>query len=345
MTLGAFRTFADPLPDALLLVRCDGGEIVDGNRAALRMLGLAREELVGRRLPALAKDDPDDLRHYFRLISRSREPLPGALTLRGASGRSITCRVDGCALADPAKGIMLLRLRPQTAAHTDFRLLTEKIADLTREINRRRRAEEHQKLLINELNHRVKNTLATVQSIAAQTFRGGIVDDKACGAFEARLFALAQAHNLLTRENWESVELRDLAVQVLEPFRDRLGTAARIAIAGDDIRLPPSMALALSMAFHELATNAVKYGALSNDVGQVSLTWQVEPAPHGNRLRLHWQERGGPIVEPPRRKGFGSRLIERGLAYELGGTARLDHEPAGVNCVIDISVPSSRHST
>lgn len=125
----------------------------------------------------------------------------------------------------------------------------------------------------------------------------------------------------------------------LEPFGIADGRAERFTITGENARFPPKAVLALGIAFHELATNAVKYGAFSNEAGCVRVSWAIEPAPKGSRLVLHWNETGGPPVKPPSRKGFGSRVIERGLAYELGGKVRLEYPPEGVNCTIDIPAP------
>jgi two-component sensor histidine kinase len=205
-----------------------------------------------------------------------------------------------------------------------------------------RKAEKRQRLLTNELNHRVKNTLATVQSIVAQTLRGTVVGEDARGAVEGRLLALSRSHDLLTRESWESAGLRDVAAQALEPYGAPGGQPTRVAVQGPDLRLQPKAAVALGMALHELATNAAKHGALSNGAGRVDLSWRITPSASGDRLRLEWLERGGPPVQPPSRKGFGSRLLERGLAHELDGEVRLDHEPSGVLCRIDIPVPAGR---
>lgn len=198
------------------------------------------------------------------------------------------------------------------------------------DITDRKRWEEHQKLLVNELNHRVKNTLATVQSIAAQSFRGGNALDGPRASFEARLFALSRAYDLLTRENWAGVSLAEVVAAVIEPYRS--ATVDPFTIAGPALRAPPRMALSLSMALHELCINAAKYGALSAG-GRVSLTWT-----DGARLRMVWRESDGPPVAPPTRRGFGSRLIERGLAHDLGGTVVLDFAPEGVVCTIDVPV-------
>jgi two-component sensor histidine kinase len=166
------------------------------------------------------------------------------------------------------------------------------------------------RILINELSHRVKNTLATVQSIASHALRKTTDPEVIRESIESRLFALSRSHDLLTRENWESAGLLDLVKAALEPFGAAEG--GRFAIRGENIRLTPKATLALGIAFHELATNAVKYGAFSNETGLVMIGWKIEPRPERNRLVLHWSEKGGPPVTPPSRKGFGSQVIERG---------------------------------
>jgi PAS domain S-box-containing protein len=200
------------------------------------------------------------------------------------------------------------------------------------DITDHKRAEEHLRLLINELNHRVKNTLATVQSIAVQSFRElGPESDLRVKTFQDRLLALARAHDILTRDNWEGAELGELIGEVIEPnCRQSNG---RCEVDGPRVRLTPNVALAISMAVHELATNAAKYGALSAPTGHVSITWTVT-AEEPRHLTLCWQEHGGPPVVAPARKGFGTRLIERSLAHELAGEAILAYVPAGVVCTI-----------
>jgi two-component sensor histidine kinase len=158
-------------------------------------------------------------------------------------------------------------------------------------------------------------------------------------AIESRLFALSRSHDLLTRENWESAGLLDIVNPALEPFGVADGRSERFRVAGENVRFPPKAALALSIAFHELATNAVKYGAFSGETGCVKIAWTIEPAPDGDRLILNWSEENGPPVAPPTKKGFGSRVIKRGLAFELGGDTRLDYRPEGVVCTINIPMP------
>jgi PAS domain S-box-containing protein len=201
----------------------------------------------------------------------------------------------------------------------------------TEDIHERKVAEEHQRLLINELNHRVKNTLASVQAIAFQTLRGDIPLAEARGRFEERLMALSRAHNLLTEENWGGASLERVVRDATEHLA---GESGRFDIEGKPLRLAPRAALALAMALHELATNAAKYGALSVEGGRVAIAWTLD----GDRLRLDWRERGGPPVAPPERRGFGSRLIERGLESDLGGAAELRFEPEGLSCRIEASV-------
>jgi two-component sensor histidine kinase len=197
---------------------------------------------------------------------------------------------------------------------------------LALEIEHRRRIERQQNLLLDELNHRVKNTLATVQAMAMQTLRG--VDLPARDAFLARLFALSGQHDLLTMDNWEGASLEGVVRRALRPYRDE--DRSRFDVEGPAVHLDPKRALALGMGFHELATNAARYGALSADTGKVVVRWTREPG--DNSVRLCWQEKGGPPVTPPQRKGFGLRLIEHGLARELSGVVRLDFSPDGLVC-------------
>jgi PAS domain S-box-containing protein len=193
------------------------------------------------------------------------------------------------------------------------------------------------RLMINELNHRVKNTLATVQSMAAQTIRRGADPVSAYQTFEARLMGLSEVHDVLTRESWHGADLREVAERALRPF----GQAAseRFGLDGPAVRLQPNAALTLALVFHELATNAVKYGALSVDAGRVDLAWTFDD--ESRRLSLTWAESGGPPVAPPTRKGFGSRLIARGLSGELRGAATMDWRPDGLTCAMQALLPST----
>lgn len=197
------------------------------------------------------------------------------------------------------------------------------------DIDERKRAEERRTLLINELNHRVKNTLASVQSIARQTLRSARTAEEMSDVFTGRLIALASAHDVLTRENWEGAGLAKIVEVALAPFDER-----RIGRSGPDVRLDARAALALGMALHELATNASKYGALSNEAGEVRLTWVIREDGAAPILALEWRETGGPLVVAPKRRGFGSRLLTQGVRSELNGSAELEFAPGGVICRI-----------
>jgi PAS domain S-box-containing protein len=196
----------------------------------------------------------------------------------------------------------------------------------------------HSRKLIDELNHRVKNTLATVQSIVWQALRTATDPKVIREAIESRLAALSRSHDLLTNENWKNAGLVDVINDALEPFGARDGRRERIVITGENVRFPPKDALALSIVFNELATNAVKYGALANSTGSILIEWKIEPGPQGDQLILHWQEKDGPVVTPPDHEGFGSRVIAHGLDA-LGATVKLDYRPTGLLCAMSIPLP------
>ncbi|MFL6858485.1 MAG: PAS domain S-box protein [Allosphingosinicella sp.] len=204
----------------------------------------------------------------------------------------------------------------------------EQVLGMVEDVTARKTAELHLGLMVDELNHRVKNTLAVVQGLAQQSFRGDDVPESVRRSFEGRLAALATAHDLLTRANWESAELREMAEEVMRLH------AERVDVQGPLVRLPPKTAVSLAMALHELCTNAVKYGALSQPEGRVALSWEAA----GGRLALVWAEQSGPPVSPPARRGFGTRMIERALAADVDGSAELDFRPEGVVCRIEAAL-------
>ena len=178
----------------------------------------------------------------------------------------------------------------------------------------------------------MKNTLATVQSLAMQSLR----DVRANGGrddFEGRLVALSRAHDILTNENWQGAWLEDVVRQAMAPFSED-----RFVTEGPSVRLSPKQSLAISMALHELATNAAKYGALSGDAGNVRIGWTVANDREPARLQLTWTEEGGPVVKQPKKQGFGSRLISRSLANELSGTVELEFKPEGIVCSISTPI-------
>lgn len=198
---------------------------------------------------------------------------------------------------------------------------------IIRDISDRRIAEDRQRLLLNELNHRVKNMLAVVQGIAQQTFKGDSVPPDLAQTFQARLAALAAAHDLVIRQNWAPTPMKRIIEEAVLPFA---GPEQRFTISGEEVLLPPHRSVTLALAMHELATNAAKYGALSTPEGRVTIAWVVSP----DWLELSWQESGGPAVSEPKQRGFGSRLLQQGLARELGGSVDLDFRREGVVCTI-----------
>jgi two-component sensor histidine kinase len=195
------------------------------------------------------------------------------------------------------------------------------------------RTEAARDLLINELNHRVKNTLATVQSMAVNTLkRSGSAAD-ACEAIEARLMAMSRAHDVLTEDYWSGVDLGELLESIVEPYRNFPG---QINLVGPPLRINPRAAVTVAMVFNELTTNAVKYGALSSRHGTVTLAWSLAEARAPKTLRLDWTEADGPPVSAPASRGFGSLLIAQGVERELKGTLALHFAPGGLICTIEV---------
>ena len=195
------------------------------------------------------------------------------------------------------------------------------IAGASRDLSELKRAEETGRMLLNELDHRVKNTLAIIQSIVLQTLRGATDLEAARKAVDARIISLAAAHDLLTQRSWSGADVADVVARALAPF-----AAGRVAVAGPSLDISPKQTLALSLALHELATNAAKYGALSAPEGRIELSWEARDG----KLHLDWRESGGPRVVPPSRRGFGSRLLEGGLFRDQNENTRLEFAADGV---------------
>jgi two-component sensor histidine kinase len=222
------------------------------------------------------------------------------------------------------------------SAHAEVTSGTEELAELAASFNdmrrKRRHAEEQQRILLRELNHRMKNSFAAVRSIAAHTLSHAADPEEFQRAFEGRLAALARASTLLAAGNWQAADLRSLIEASLEPFR----SDDNLLLRGPYVTLPSEMALTLGLALHELATNAAKYGAFSVPGGRVEIAWEVRGEADSPRLIVDWTEHGGPPVAEPERRGFGRSLIERSVAYELDGSAELVFAPAGVRCHIQV---------
>jgi PAS domain S-box-containing protein len=293
--------------------------ITDCNPAAAEAMGLRREELIGSRISDFVSEEG------FEQTSRMlRSKLEQGGTTRHdievftRDGRRLFWEINS-GLAKDGEG------------------RTIGIHAIARDVTDRKAFEERQRLLINELNHRVKNTLAIVQSVARQTLRKGEDPEATRIAFEGRLATLSTAHDLLTREHWEAVDL----AHVITEATASCGSGERsMTVEGPAIRLAPKTAVTFAMAMHELCTNALKYGALSAPDGRIEVRWTIDEDAQGKRLRLKWEEKQGPPVQPPARRGFGSRMIERALASELGGEIKLEFRPEGLVCSIDAPVPA-----
>jgi PAS domain S-box-containing protein len=280
------------------------------NRAAEEYFGVGRKAVLGRELWEIF---PQGLGTPFEKYCRAAMDEAVSTTFETAS-----------------------RLRPDRVV--ELRIVPMRgggVAITLTDVTERRQAAARQRLLVNELNHRVKNSLATVQAIAAQSLRGPEVSSHARERFTARLLALARANDVLVAETWAGASLASVAAEMAGPH----GGDERFTIAGPEVRLAPTLATAMALGLHELATNAAKYGALSTPPGRVELSWTVDGDGAERRLAMTWRERGGPPVGEPGPAGFGTRLIQRGLAHELKGEVRLTYAPDGL--VFRLSAPLS----
>ncbi len=291
------------------------GRFLRVNEAICAITGHDRDELLSIRL--FTRTHPDDV----DLDQASfKQQIAGELEFYSVEKRLV--RKDG--------RVIWISVRSSPVRDAAGKLLY--LVRVVQDVTERKAAERRQKLLIDELNHRVKNTLARVQSLAAQTARGTPEPGEFRARFEGRLLALSKAHDQLTHHHWENAELREVAEASLAPYAE----AGRVVLRGEKVMLRPRAVLTLAMAFHELTTNAAKYGALSVPGGRIELNWRMlaGEAERPPRLRIDWTEKGGPPVNTPDRRGFGSRLIEGSIAAELGGHARLVFAPEGLGCEI-----------
>ena len=195
-------------------------------------------------------------------------------------------------------------------------------------------------MMLHELNHRVRNTLTTVQSLARQSRR----TDETGERLEGRIISLSKTHDLLSRDDWAGASLLMVLENELAPFRE--GQADRFRLDGPDMELPPRYVLALGMTLHELTTNAAKYGALSVGTGRVDIVWCVTTGESGaRRLAMEWRESGGPPVVRPPHRGYGTRLINGGISHELGGTVHLDFDVGGLRCTLEVPLDAQDRFT
>jgi two-component system, chemotaxis family, CheB/CheR fusion protein len=288
------------------------GIITSWNRGAERLFGYTTEEVLGKPITILIPTDRLDEEPEIIERVRRGERVDHYDTVRRRKDGSL---IDVSLTVSPLKD-------------ADGRIVgASKIA---RDITERKRAQEQQKLLVKEMKHRIKNSLSTIQAIATQTLNQHAAERD---AFIARLHALGNAHDLLTSETWQAASLQDIVTQALKPFQEQ--HHERIAVDGPaDVWLDSTKSVVVAMVVHELATNALKYGALSNGSGRVSVSWKQHSQP--NLVKLVWHESGGPEVGPPERKGFGSHLIERAFGGQLG-QAQVAFSPQGVKCTLEVA--------
>jgi PAS domain S-box-containing protein len=321
--LGPFVVAAETTRMAMVFTDATEPEnpIIFANDSFLSLTGYDREEVLGKGFNFFMAQGAD-----AEALARIKDEFEGVT----ASGTEVLYRRK-----DGSEFWTAVFISPVRDERGDVVQYFASFVDLTKH----KEDEARSKLLIEELNHRVKNTLATVQSIVWQATRTSSDPKLVQKAIEIRLFALSRSHDLVTRENWESIGLLDIIHDAMEPFGVADGRAARIVIQGENIRFSPKSALVLSIVFNELATNAVKFGALSNEAGSILIGWTKELTPAGDRVLLHWQEKNGPPVMTPSRIGFGSRVIEHSLAQELKGTVHFDYRPDGLACTMTIPIP------
>jgi PAS domain S-box-containing protein len=317
------------------------GSISYCNTSLAELLGVPVEKLIGAPLHGYIAADQ---RAYFQALLRAGRTRKGQGEIRfeRGNGTRVPVRVTVSAMERDRGGAVGLTITDLTTERHYAELLAVNQALRASEA-RLKAEEEHQNFLIGELTHRVKNTLAVVHSMAHHTMRNTGTFAEAVAAFEARLFALSSAHDLLISRSWRGAEIQALVAAVISPFRGG-SSKSRISICGEEIWIQPNVAIAFSMILHELATNAVKYGSLSSETGRVEISWEVAQD-NQQTFQLRWAEIGGPPVEMPRRKGFGSRLIEQGIAPNTSGDVRLLFAREGLVCTIDAPLDAIRGGT
>ena len=322
--LGPFVVAADATRMAMVFTNAEeaANPIVYANQAFLKLTGWSRDEVLGESFNSLMARgaSPDALKEIEKAVAGSHEDDP-EICYRRKDGSQFWASLSVSPVKDEQGKIV-----QHFASLVDLTSFKAEQATC--------------KLLIGELNHRVKNTLATVQSVVRQGLKAATDPAVIRESIESRIFALSRSHDILSRENWKGAGLHDLINASLEPFVVTDGRVERFNVEGCNLRLPAKAALAMGIVFHELATNAFKYGAFSNGSGTVSVSWKIESSQSGKRLLLHWREKDGPEVTPPTRKGFGSQVMERGLAHELHGEVHVNYASTGVVCTMNVPLPN-----
>jgi PAS domain S-box-containing protein len=309
-----FRTLADSIPQLAWMAEGQG-KIFWFNQRWFDYTGASLHDMEG---PNWRKvHHPDHAERVLAGLRRSwqsGEPWEDTFPLRGADGKYHWFLSRALPIRDRAGTVVRW-----FGTHTD--------------ISEQKQTEDRQRLLVNELNHRVKNTLAVIQSIAAVTSRSASNAAAFSASFIARIVGISRTHDLLTASHWEGADLRDVVWNELAPYDT--DTARRVGLHGEPVHLSPKIAVTLGMVMHEMATNAAKYGALSQADGRVDVTWYVCPDANGARLHIEWAEEGGPPMPKPGQQGFGSRLILQSVERDLEGTVKFDYRPTGLHCAVD----------
>ncbi len=311
--VGRAQSILDSAIDHAIITLDGDGLITGWNAGAESILGYVEAEILGRSGEIVFTSED-------RANNRFATEMRRAFEAGSANNERWHVRRDGTRFW--ASGTMLPLLDEDGQPHGFLNIMRDQTAvqaDM-----------ERQALLMAEMNHRIKNTFTVVQAVAAQTRRHSPASGDFQTAFEARLASLARSHDVLIRSDWEDTPLRELIVSALSAYDEGAG---RITIEGSSVMLPACRAVMVSLAFHELATNAVKHGALSVAQGRVQVTWTSTPVgPGPKRVDIVWREQDGPLVQPPVRRGFGSQLLEKGMSSL--GTVRLDFKPEGLECAI-----------
>lgn len=317
--MALLRTVIGALGEAVIITGPEldppGPHIQYVNPAFTRMTGYTAQEVLGRAPRVLQGPNTDRA-----LLDDLRATLAAGRSFRG---EAINYRKNG------TEYVVDWLITPvlQGGCVTHWVAVQHDVTEL-------RRSQKQRRALAAEVNHRVNNALAAMQSVAAQTARKAVTADEFKAAFQERLRALARVHRLLARHHWAGVPLGELAEAQVAPHLG--GNPGRLFASGPAVSVRPGAAVTLGMALSELAANAAEHGALSTPVGHVHLQWEIKARTDGDRLSLYWAEGGGPAVRPPSSRGFGSRLVERGLPQELRAETRLLFEPSGLRCEIDV---------
>ena len=318
------RTVLETVPAAVWFTYDPGAREVIRNRFAADLMGLPTETRKSFGSPDQVIDTVAIREGHT--VSREDRPLSRAMR-----GEQTDNEEFAYILPSGIERILLSSARPILDAKGGIIGAVQISLDITE----RKRGEEQRKLLVNELNHRVKNTLAVVQSIASQTMRTATDLNEAGTSLSGRLLSLAKAHDILTQESWSGADLEGIVASSIAAQED----PARVELSGPMVRLPPNLALSLALVIHELTTNAIKYGALSNDDGRVLVGWTLDSGPTTHHIRIEWREIGGPQVTLPERKGFGTRMFERIFDRGSEGNISMVFGERGLVCTIELEVP------